>query len=207
VRSSASAELAADRPAAVKTYLDRYCNIDVLGGTRVTDQAWQNSFHVAIGVSAAAALGCARAWREDFRRDLARMNVPVLVVQGSADRVMPTAETGTPLAALLADVRLVAIPNGPHAITWTHADQVNQALLGFLGNQPATGHVKLLCDVSIHFPNVLSHDNPVTRRIASATRPRSAMRSRRGAGPERRRRVPPGAPAGAAGDRSSPRSP
>jgi hypothetical protein len=32
------AELAADRPAAVKAYLDRYYNIDVLGGTRVTDQ-------------------------------------------------------------------------------------------------------------------------------------------------------------------------
>src|ERR1700729_1572003 len=50
-------ELAADRPAAVKTYLDRYYNIALLGGSRVSDQAWQNSFHAAIGVSAAAALG------------------------------------------------------------------------------------------------------------------------------------------------------
>ncbi len=125
-------ELAADRPAAVKTYLDRYYNIDVLGGTRVTDQAWQNSFHVAIGVSAAAALGCALAWREDFRADLARITVPVLIVQGSADRVMPLAATGTPLAAMLGDARLVVIPDGPHAITWTHAAQVNQALLDFL---------------------------------------------------------------------------
>ena len=126
------AELAADRPAAVKAYLDRYYNIDVLGGTRVTDQAWQNSFHVAIGVSAAAALGCALAWREDFRADLARISVPVLIVQGSQDRVMPLAATGKPLAAMLGDARLVVIPDGPHAITWTHAAQVNQALLGFL---------------------------------------------------------------------------
>ena len=126
------AEFAADRPAAVKAYLDRYYNIDVLGGTRVTDQAWQNSFHVAIGVSAAAALGCALAWREDFRADLARISVPVLIVQGSQDRVMPLAATGNPLAAMLGDARLVVIPDGPHAITWTHAAQVNQALLGFL---------------------------------------------------------------------------
>jgi non-heme chloroperoxidase len=107
-------------------------DIDVLGGTRVTDQAWQNSFHVAIGVSAAAALGCALACREDFRADLTRISVPVLIVQGSRDRVMPLAATGNPLAVMLADARLVVIPHGPHAITWTHAAQVNQALLGFL---------------------------------------------------------------------------
>ena len=125
-------ELAADRPAAVKTYLDRYYNLDVLGGSRVSDQAWQNSFHVAIRVSAAAALGCAAAWREDFRADLARISVPVLIVQGAEDRVMPPGTAGNRLAVLLADARLVVIPDGPHAIIWTHAAEVNTALLGFL---------------------------------------------------------------------------
>jgi non-heme chloroperoxidase len=127
-----SAQLAADRPAAVKTYLDRYYNVDVLGGARVTDQAWQNSFHVAIGVSAAAARGCALSWREDFRPDLARISIPVLVMQGSHDRVMPLEATGHRLAAMLAGSRLVVIPRGPHAITWTHAPEVNRELLGFL---------------------------------------------------------------------------
>jgi non-heme chloroperoxidase len=125
-------ELTADRPAAVKTYLDRYYNLDLLGGTRVSDQAWQNSFHTALRVSAAAALGCAAAWREDFRADLARITVPVLIVQGTQDRVMPPGATGNRLAVLLADVRLAVIPDGPHAITWTHAAEVNHALAGFL---------------------------------------------------------------------------
>ena len=83
-------------------------------------------------VSAAAALGCAAAWREDFRADLARITVPVLIVQGAQDRVMPPGATGNRLAVLLADARLVVIPDGPHAIIWTHAAEVNQALLGFL---------------------------------------------------------------------------
>jgi hypothetical protein len=39
---------------------------------------------------------------------------------------------GNRLAVLLADARLVVIPEGPHAIIWTHAAEVNQALLGFL---------------------------------------------------------------------------
>jgi len=125
-------QLAADRPAAIKTYLDRHYNLDLLGGSRVSDQAWQNSFYAALRVSPAAALGGAAAWREDFAADVARITVPVLIVQGDQDRVMPSPATGSRLAVMLADPRLVVIPDGPHAIIWTHAAEVNQALLGFL---------------------------------------------------------------------------
>ena len=125
-------ELTADRPAAIKVYLDRYYNIDLLGGSRVSDQAWQNSFHVAIRVSAAAALGCAVAWWEDFRADVARITVPVLIVQGAQDRIMPPDATGNRLAVMLADTRRAVIPDGGHAITWTHPAEVNRALVGFL---------------------------------------------------------------------------
>jgi non-heme chloroperoxidase len=125
-------QLTTDRPAAVKTYLDRYYNIDFLGGSRVSDQAWQNSFHAAIRVSAPAALGCATAWREDFRKDVARISVPVLIVQGAQDRIMPPAATGNRLAVMLADACHAVIPEAPHAIIWTHAAEVNRALIGFL---------------------------------------------------------------------------
>src|SRR6266508_1923129 len=135
-------ELSADRPAAIKAYLDRYYNIDyyntdyrntdLLSGSRVSDQAWQNSFHVALRVSAVAALGCAVAWREDFRDDVARITIPVLIVQGAQDRVMPPGATGNRLAVMLADARLAVIPDGGHAIIWTHAAEVNQLLVGFL---------------------------------------------------------------------------
>jgi non-heme chloroperoxidase len=83
-------------------------------------------------VSAAAATGGAAAWREDFRADLARITVPVLIVQGAQDRIMPPAATGNRLTALLSDARLAVISEGPHAILWTHAAEVNRALLGFL---------------------------------------------------------------------------
>jgi non-heme chloroperoxidase len=127
------AELAADRPAAVKTFLDLSYNLDLLGGWQVSDQAWQNSFHVALGGSAAAAVGGARAWREDFRADLTRIEIPVLIVQGTHDQVMVPAASGRRLAAALANASLVEIPDGPHAIGWTHASAVNDALLDFLG--------------------------------------------------------------------------
>jgi non-heme chloroperoxidase len=126
-------QIGADRPAATKAFLDRSYNIDLLGGIRVSDQAWQNSFHVAIGASAAAVSGCAAAWLEDFRGDLARIIVPVLVVQGGLDRITPPEVTGNRLPGLLRGARHVVIPDGPHAIIWTHANEVNQALLGFIG--------------------------------------------------------------------------
>jgi non-heme chloroperoxidase len=126
------AGLADDRPAAVKTYLDLHYNADLLGGDLVSDQAWQNSFHVAVRVSAAAALGCALGWREDFRANLREIACPTLVVQGDQDRVMPIQASGLQLVRAIPDARLVVIPDGPHAITWTHAAKVNRALDDFL---------------------------------------------------------------------------
>jgi non-heme chloroperoxidase len=126
------ADICADRPAATKTFLDRFYNIDLLGGSHVSDQAWQNSFHVAIGASAKAALDCVAASLEDFRGDLARIDVPVLVVQGSQDRILPPEATGDRLPPLITNVRRVVIEGGPNAIIWTHADRVNQALLDFI---------------------------------------------------------------------------
>ena len=70
------ADIIADRPAAMKTLLDRFYNIDVLGGSRVSDQAWWSSFYAAIRVAPAAALGCVPACLEDFRGIWPRSTFP-----------------------------------------------------------------------------------------------------------------------------------
>ncbi|HUB22754.1 MAG TPA: alpha/beta hydrolase [Streptosporangiaceae bacterium] len=129
-----TARITADRPAAMKDFMDRSYNVDLLGGGRVSDQAWQNSFYVAISTSARAALRCVTACREDFRGDLATISVPVLVIQGDQDRVLPYEATGGKLPAVLPHARSVVIGGGPHAIIWTHADEVNRALLDFIGH-------------------------------------------------------------------------
>jgi non-heme chloroperoxidase len=128
-----TARIAADRPAAMKDFLDDCYNVDLLGGTRVSDQAWQNSFYVAVSASPQAALGGVTACQEDFRRDLARISIPVLVIHGDQDRILPYEATSQRLPAFLTDTRSTVIAGGPHAITWTHADEVNQALLQFIG--------------------------------------------------------------------------
>jgi non-heme chloroperoxidase len=114
--------------------MDRSYNVDLLGGSRVSDQAWQNSFYVAISASAHAALRCVTACLEDFRGNLATIGVPVLVIQGDQDRVLPYEATGSRLPALLSSARFTIIAGGPHAIIWTHANEVNHALLDFIGH-------------------------------------------------------------------------
>ncbi len=121
-----------DLPAWMKGFLDNFYNFDTLGGTLVSDAAYRASWNIAVGASAAAAVACIPTWATDFRADLDKIDVPVLVIQGDADRVLPLDKTGRRLAGLVDDLQLVVIEGGPHAIPWTHADQVNTALLDFL---------------------------------------------------------------------------
>ena len=122
----------ADTPAWMKEFLDNFYNMDTLGGTLVSDQAFQASFNLATAASGTAAVECIPTWETDFRGDLPKIDVPMLVVQGDADRILPFDKTGKRLTGLIKDVKLVVIEGGPHAIAWTHADQVNRALYQFL---------------------------------------------------------------------------
>ena len=121
-----------DTPAWMKGFLDNFYNADTLRGTLVSDQAYQASWNLAVTASATAAVACIRTWATDFRADLPKIDVPVLVVQGDADQVLPLDKTGKRLPGLVNDLQLVVVEGGPHAIAWTHAYQVNTAVLEFL---------------------------------------------------------------------------
>ena len=122
----------ADAPAWMKGFLDNFYNFDTLRGTLVSEQAWQASWNLAVTASATAAVACIPTWATDFRADLPEIDVPILVIQGDADQVLPLDKTGRRLPALIKDAQLVVVEGGPHAIPWTHAAQVNTALLDFI---------------------------------------------------------------------------
>src|SRR6201997_4716740 len=122
----------ADAPAWMKGFLDNFYNFDTRRAPLVSDQAGQASWTLAVTASAVAAVACIPTWATDFRADLPEIDVPMLVIQGDADQVLPLDKTGKRLPALINGLQLVVIQGGPHAIPWTHADQVNTALLDFL---------------------------------------------------------------------------
>ncbi len=126
------AAIRADRPAWMTGFLQNFYNYDVYGGTRVSEDRFRASWNTSTSASAIAALDCVPTWLTDFRDDLPKIDVPVLVVQGDQDRVLPPASTGNRLPGLINDLKHISIAGGPHAIVWTHADEVNEALLAFL---------------------------------------------------------------------------
>ena len=126
------AAIANDRYAFFEGFFNTFYNVDVLGGTRISDRAWQASFNMAVGCSPFATYACVDTWLTDFRADLPKIDVPVLVMHGTADRILPFESTAARLPALIADCTLVPVEGGPHNIGWTFPDEVNRALLTFL---------------------------------------------------------------------------
>lgn len=127
--------LVADRYAFLDGFLSNLYNADVLSPKRISEAALRASFQVAAGSSPYATHACIDTWVSDFRGDLPKIDIPVLVAHGTADRILPFDITAARLRdeSLIADLILVEVPDGPHNICWTHADDVNGALLEFLG--------------------------------------------------------------------------
>lgn len=130
--------VAADRYAFFAEFFKNFFNTDVFLGKRISQEAVQASWNVAAGASATASLACVPTWYEDFRADLGRVDVPTLVIHGDADRIVPINASGQKTAKLVKGARLVTIKDGPHAVNWTHANEVNAELVNFLGKSATT---------------------------------------------------------------------
>jgi non-heme chloroperoxidase len=68
----------------------------------------------------------------DFRGDLAKFDVPTLVLHGDDDQIVPYEVGGKASAALIEGATLKVYPGAPHGITDTHKEQLNADLLAFV---------------------------------------------------------------------------
>jgi len=89
---------------------------------------------------AASASGCtsvasAASWREGFREDVAGIDVPALIVQGTDDRILPIDISRRAFAEALPSAAFVEIEGAPHGLLRTHADEVNKELVHFLADE------------------------------------------------------------------------
>ena len=130
--------VAADRYAFFTEFFKNFYNTDIFLGKRISEPALRASWNVAASASATASVACVPTWHEDFRSDLSKIDVPALVIHGDADRIVPIAAAGLRTAKLIKGARMHEIQDGPHAVTWTHAEEVNRELLAFLRTSAAT---------------------------------------------------------------------
>jgi non-heme chloroperoxidase len=121
-----------DRYAYFDDFFANFYNTDKLGGTRIGDAALRASFAVAVTSSPYATYACVDTWLTDFRADVSKIDVPVLLIHGTEDRILPFDATAKRLPALIKDLKFVPVEGGPHNVGWTFPEVVNPALLEFL---------------------------------------------------------------------------
>ena len=121
-----------DRYAYHTSFLNAFYNYEQMRGKRVSEEAFRANWNLAISASPIGTYACPETWQTDFREDVPRIDVPVLIIHGDADNVLPYPATAPRLQQMLPDSKLVTVQGGPHAIPWTHADEVNRALMEFI---------------------------------------------------------------------------
>lgn len=121
-----------DRYAFFEDFLGDFFNADTFLGNRVSKQAFDAHMAVAFGASPHASVVAQPTWLTDFRQDLPHIDVPALIVHGTEDRILPIDATGRRFARALPEARYIEIEGAPHALLWTHEQEVNEALLDFV---------------------------------------------------------------------------
>jgi pimeloyl-ACP methyl ester carboxylesterase len=125
-----------DRYAWYTQFFADFYNLDETLGSRISQEAVNGSWDVAISSAPVAAYAVVPSWLEDFRADIEAVRAsgkPALILHGTADRILPIDVTGRRFHQMLPDARYVEIDGAPHGLLWTHADEVNAALRSFLG--------------------------------------------------------------------------
>ncbi len=123
----------ADRYAFFSTFYENFYNTDTFLGTpRLSQQVVDASFALAAGASPVASVAAQPSWLTDFRADIPKIDVPTLIVHGTADNVLPIDATGRPFSKALPSAEYHEIEGAPHGMLWTHGAEINEILLPFL---------------------------------------------------------------------------
>jgi len=126
-----AAALTADRFAYFTEWNKNFFNLDENLGKRISAETVQDAWNAAVSASPIGTVACVATWHTDFRADLARIDIPVLVVHGTADRVLPIDACGPRIHEQIKGSEYVAIEGADHGLCWTHADEVYTELLKF----------------------------------------------------------------------------
>ena len=128
-----------DRFAYQTSFLNNFFNYELTKGKQVSEDAWHANWNVATQASPIGTKECVTAWLTDFRADLPKIDVPLLIIQGDQDRILPYPNTGQRLHPMMPGSTAVTLKDAPHGIPWTHSDDVNKALLDFIGARQPVG--------------------------------------------------------------------
>jgi non-heme chloroperoxidase len=128
-----AAGLRADRFGYFTGWNHDFYNLDQTLGVRISEEVVQDSWNTAVGASPIGTVESVSTWYTDFRADLPKIDIPVLVMHGTADRILPIGACGPRTHELIPGSEYVPVDGAPHGLCWTHAEEVNTHLVPFLG--------------------------------------------------------------------------
>ncbi|WP_156252820.1 alpha/beta fold hydrolase [Pseudactinotalea terrae] len=124
-----------DRYAWFTQFYKDFYNLDETLGERIGEEVVHASWITAVGSAPVAAYAVVPSWIEDFRPDVDAVReaaVPTLILHGTADNILPIDATARRFRQLVPDAEYIEIDGAPHGLLWTHAAEVNEALLRFV---------------------------------------------------------------------------
>lgn len=125
-----------DRYAWFTQFYKDFYNLDENLGTRISEEVVRANWSTAVGSAPVAAYAVVPTWIEDFRPDVEAVRaagLPTLILHGTKDNILPIDASGRRFHAAVPDAEYVEVEGAPHGLLWTHADEVNSALLAFVG--------------------------------------------------------------------------
>jgi pimeloyl-ACP methyl ester carboxylesterase len=124
-----------DRYAWFTQFYKDFYNLDETLGKRISQEVVTANWNTATTSAPVAAYAVVPAWIEDFREDVAAVRAagkPSLILHGTADNILPIDSTGRPFHEAFPEADYVEVEGAPHGLLWTHAGEVNEALLKFV---------------------------------------------------------------------------
>jgi len=122
-------------------------------GAQVSDGIIRNWWRQGMMGGAKAHYDCIKAFSEtDFTEDLKAIDVPVLVLHGDDDQIVPYADSAPLSAALLRNSTFKTYPGFPHGMCTTHADIINRDLLAFIRGESLVPHEDQTIEMHIGEP-------------------------------------------------------
>ncbi|WGD37601.1 alpha/beta hydrolase [Lysinibacter sp. HNR] len=121
-----------DRYSYFTNFYHEFYNLEENLGTRISEEAVRNSWKVAAGSGPIASAAAPLTWPTDFRQDIPKIDIPALIVHGTADNILPIDATGRRFRAALPTAKYVEIEGAPHGLLTTHKTEINKVLLDWL---------------------------------------------------------------------------
>lgn len=124
-----------DRYAWFTQFYSDFYNLDDTLGSRISEEVVRANWNTATGSAPVAAYAVVSSWIEDFREDVAKVReagLPTLILHGTADNILPIDATARRFHAAVPEAEYVEVDGAPHGLLWTHAAEVNKALLAFV---------------------------------------------------------------------------